>query len=465
MSKLYDIITSLPIDTDAYKGFHFMCYPEFASKSKIYIAPRKPLYGIDSALVPFGFSYFVATVLKRRIKESDVLRAKSVWDNFNVQGKKYPFPLEGWMKIVHYYKGVLPVKLIGLPEGYVYDQLNKPIAILSCDDPDLVWLPGWMEASFQSVVWSASTVATKARFIKSFLKKMYDQAVDPADYWTLDYRLHDFGSRGTTVREQSALMGLADLISFNGTDTMSAVMLGNVLYNMPVNELASSIVATEHSIATANCTADYNTEKKFILSIVDKCYEHGYPMFAYVSDTYDYITLIDKVWCDPEVIKYIKSKGIVPVVRPDSGDPKEMVLYALDKLSKAWGFTVNSKGYKVLNGIAVIQGDGMRMDTTKYLYEAIIHAGYSPQNLATGMGGGLLQNMGRDDMSWSMKLYELNINGVIKHTVKTPKTDMGKKAWNPKDGFDEHLFITYYDCGKVNKSIFNFKKIRERAKV
>jgi nicotinamide phosphoribosyltransferase len=62
-----------------------------------------------------------------------------------------------------------------------------------------------------------------------------------------------------------------------------------------------------------------------------------------------------------------------------------MVLYALEKLSEAWGYTLNGKGYKVLNGIAVIQGDGMDFNSVKDLYTAVCDRRFAAQNVAVGV--------------------------------------------------------------------------------
>ena len=48
------------------------------------------------------------------------------------------------------------------------------------------------------------------------------------------------------------------------------------------------------------------------------------------------------------------------VIRPDSGDPKEMVLEVMQKVYKAFGGYKNSKGYIVLDDcVRIIQGDGV----------------------------------------------------------------------------------------------------------
>jgi nicotinic acid phosphoribosyltransferase len=58
---------------------------------------------------------------------------------------------------------------------------------------------------------------------------------------------------------------------------------------------------------------------------------------------------------------------------------------------KVFGHVLNSKGFKVLNGCGVIQGDGINFEVISQILDAALKEGYSAQNIAFGMGGGLLQ--------------------------------------------------------------------------
>jgi nicotinamide phosphoribosyltransferase len=56
-----------------------------------------------------------------------------------------------------------------------------------------------------------------------------------------------------------------------------------------------------------------------------------------------------------------------------------------------FGVTVNNKGFKLLKGAAVIQGDGITLSSLEEILHAVISLGFSAENVAFGMGGGLLQ--------------------------------------------------------------------------
>lgn len=226
--------------------------------------------------------------------------------------------------------------------------------------------------------------------------------------WSLDRyinlisRLHDFGFRGCTSVEQSIIGGVAHLINFNGSDTLSAAWYAQYKLNggKPV---AYSIPATEHSIMTA-----HRNEKYAMTQLLE---QFGSGVCACVMDSYDYTNALENVL--PSVAKLKTGKGGVLVLRPDSGDPVQVVLQALRyfELSSAaqtiFGSDLNKKGFMVLRGIGVIQGDGININTIQDIANAVEKAGFSAQNVAYGMGGGLLQKVHRDTMSFATKLSKI----------------------------------------------------------
>ncbi len=454
--------------TDAYKASHFLQLPPNSEAARFYIAPRRALAVDYQEYIVFGIRYFIERYLLTPITSQDIDDIQKIWDTFNIGGSAYSFPKEGFEKIVSDYNGYLPVTIVGVQEGQILNQYNVPIFVVSVEDPDLVWLPGFIETALQRSVWYPSTVGTISFNIKQEFKKAYDISVDPENYWTLESRLHDFGARGASSGESASIGGLAHLMNFTGTDTMEAVYLGCQLYDIPVAELACSLPAAEHSTVTSWGNGAEG-ERASLLNMIHTCIDNQYPVFAFVSDSYDYFYTVDHLWGDPEIINLIKSNNLNPVVRPDSGDPVEVVLYALDSLSKTWGYTTNSKGYKVLDTIRIIQGDGMNAFLIKDLIDAILKHGYSVENVAFGMGGGLLQKLNRDSMSWSMKMYKLQIDGVWHNVQKTPLTQQDKQSFDPKDVVDDKDWVTHYEFdGSMDKPkihIESFQNIKARTNI
>jgi nicotinic acid phosphoribosyltransferase len=72
-------------------------------------------------------------------------------------------------------------------------------------------------------------------------------------------------------------------------------------------------------------------------------------------------------------------KGGFMILRPDSGDPVEAVVMALEAAEKVFGVDVNSKGFKVPRACDVIQGDGINLDSIREILVAVLRKGFSAQ--------------------------------------------------------------------------------------
>lgn len=242
---------------------------------------------------------------------------------------------------------------------------------------------------------------------------------DESEHWLVDSRLHDFGMRGCTCVEQSVIGGVAHLLNFTGSDTMAAAYHAQFSLNggKPV---AQSIPATEHSVMTS-----FPNEEDAIMNMI---HHFGKNVFAVVMDSYDYSNALYNVL--PRIVKDKIEAGGFMVLRPDSGDPVEAVLMGLDAAEKAFGATVNKKGFKVVTGAGVIQGDGIDIAVLEAILKAVLAKGYSAQCVAFGMGSGLLQKVNRDTMSFATKLSYIRYDATRDADVmKTPKTDSGKYSF------------------------------------
>lgn len=150
-------------------------------------------------------------------------------------------------------------------------------------------------------------------------------------------------------------------------------------------------------------------------------------VIACVSDSYDVFRAVKEMWggvLREEVI----ASGATLVVRPDSGDPADIVHQTLRLLNAAFGSTVNNKGYRVLNHVRVIQGDGVNPDSIRAILERVTHARYSADNVAFGMGGALLQKLNRDTQKFAMKCSAVRVHGQWAPVYKDPVTDHAKAS-------------------------------------
>ena len=123
------------------------------------------------------------------------------------------------------------------------------------------------------------------------------------------------------------------------------------------------------------------------------------------------------------------SSGGTLVIRPDSGDPVEVLPKMFRILGERFGYTTNAKGYKVLNNVRVIWGDGINNVSLSSILRCTVDLhGWSADNIAFGMGGGLLQQCDRDTLKFAMKCSAIRVNGEWRDVFKDPVTDSGKTS-------------------------------------
>jgi nicotinic acid phosphoribosyltransferase len=177
---------------------------------------------------------------------------------------------------------------------------------------------------------------------------------------------------------------------------------------------------SEHSVTTA-----YGEENEGTIIEASLNNFPGAPLVANVADSYDFKHFIDvlvgQVYCDA-----IIASGKFYVARPDSGDAYENVGFMLESFDKNFGSTINSKGYKVLNVVRIINGDGNNAEQIRGLCAMVLSMGFSMDNLAFGTGGWLHSGATRDTYRWATKLCLAKINGVLLPIRKAPKTDPTK---------------------------------------
>jgi nicotinic acid phosphoribosyltransferase len=237
----------------------------------------------------------------------------------------------------------------------------------------------------------------------------------------LNSRLHDFGFRGCTSVEQSVIGGTAHLLNFNGSDTMSACYHATHHLNKGI-PVGISIPATEHSVMTS-----WPDE---IQAIKNLCNNFPGKLVACVMDSYNYDNALNFIL--PQVAETIEKTKCHFVIRPDSGDAVQQVMKGLRAGEEWFGCVQNERGYKVINNVSVIQGDGIDYKVIARILEAVLAEGFSAENVAFGMGGGLLQKLNRDTMAFATKLCytkTLNIDGkppTELNSMKSPDDDKGK---------------------------------------
>lgn len=396
------------IDTDSYKASHYLQYPPGTTSMFSYIESRGGEY---NKTVFFGLQYYLKKYLTHRVTVAEVEDAKEF---FEAHGE--PFNYEGWMYIATELGGKLPVRIRAVPEGTVVPTHNILVSIESTD-PKVFWVVSWIETMLLRV-WYPINVCTISYTIKNLIKEALEKSSDDPN-GEISFKLHDFGSRGTGTQENAMIGGAAHLVNFMGSDTVVGVRCANKFYHSPM--AGFSIPAAEHSSITGwGKEHEVNAYRNMI-----KQFAKPGSLVAVVSDSYDLWNAITNHWGTTLKDEVIKS-GATVIIRPDSGNPPDVVLKSLQLLDEKFGNTINSKGYKVLNNVRVIQGDGINQHSIKNILETIIKNGYSATNVAFGMGGALLTMHNRDTMKFAMKCSSITVDGKQRDVFKDPITDHGK---------------------------------------
>ena len=402
--------TNLILDVDSYKVSHWLQYPPETTAMYSYVESRGGKYPVT---VFFGLQYILKCYLSQPIELWMVEEANTL-----LTAHGLPFNYDGWRYIAEDLNGRLPVRIKAVPEGSVIPVHNVLMTVESTD-PKVFWLASWLETLLMRV-WYPITVATQSWHLKKRIYESLERTADDPNT-EINFKLHDFGARGVSSCESSGIGGLAHLVNFQGSDTVQALVYGQKYYHCPL--AAYSIPAAEHSTITA-----WGKEGE-VLAYQNMLTQFAKPgsVLAVVSDSYDLWNAIDNLWGD-RLRQQVIDSGATLVIRPDSGNPVEIVAKTLEKLEARFGSTINPKGYRVLNAVRVIQGDGVDEDSITAILKRTESLGFSTTNLAFGMGGALLQKLNRDTQKFAMKCSEVTIAGKAIAVYKDPITDPGKTS-------------------------------------
>lgn len=403
---------NLILDVDSYKASHDKMYPPNTTYMSSYLESRGGRY---PATIFFGLQYLLKEYLSTPITLDDVCRAKVF---FAQHGE--PFNEEGWNLVVTRHGGFLPVEIRAVPEGALVPTHNILMSVESTD-PDLFWVVSWLETMLVRL-WYPITVATQSYYIKqNILRALQHSADNPVG--EIDFKLHDFGGRGVSSRETAGIGGMSHLVNFLGSDTVEGVRYADHYYNSGRGVSGFSIPASEHSTITMWGRERESDAYKAVLK-----YLGPGKTVACVSDSYDLYNVLENIWCG-SLLKEIQDSGGTLVIRPDSGDPVEVVVRCLQILERKVGMQVNSKGFKVLPSyLRLIQGDGVNQESIDEIYHSIHSEGYSSSNISFGSGGALLQKLNRDTQKFAYKCSQATVAGKSVKVFKDPATDPGKKS-------------------------------------
>ena len=420
--------------TDFYKISHHYQYPE--STTTVYstwTARESRLEGINEVVV-FGTQYVVQRFFVDYFNEHffdmplDVILRDYRRIIRNALGVKSP---DASHLEALWHLGFLPLEVRCLPEGTVVP-LRVPSVTVVNTNPEFFWLTNFVETLFSAESWLASTSATLAfEYRKMFTRFALETG---GDLESVPFQGHDFSFRGMSSVDAAATSGGAHLLSFVGTDTIPAILFHETYYGADSDSelIGASIPATEHSVMCAYGNEGPDDEFNALQRIVTELYPTGF--VSVVSDTWDLWRVLDDYL--PRLKSEILARDGRVVIRPDSGDPVDIVAgngsgdaSPADKgvvqlLWDVFGGKVNEKGFKVLDPhVGAIYGDAISLTSAKRILSRLMQKGFSSTNIVFGIGSFTYQQTNRDTFGHAFKSTSVTIGGEEKSIFKDPVTD------------------------------------------
>ena len=421
--------------TDGYKVDHKRQYPDGTTLVYSNWTPRKSrIEGIDE-VVFFGLQYFLKKYIIqdfdlhffKQPKEAVVKKYARRINNYlgeNQVGTKHIEDLHDL--------GYIPMVFKALPEGASVP-IRVPIFTMYNTIPEFFWLTNYFETLLSAVIWLPCNSATIAKQYRKVLDKYAEETSSMPEF--VDWQGHDFSMRGMGGIEAAVTSAAGHLLSFTGSDTIPAIDFFEEYYsaNSDTELIAGSVAATEHSVMCMGTTeGEYETFKRLICEVYPK------GIVSIVSDTWD----LWKVLTDylPRLKDEIVSREGKVVVRPDSGDPVDIICGnpngkteqekkgVIELLWDVFGGTVNAKGFKELvPQIGAIYGDSITVTRATAICERLKAKGFASTNVVLGIGSFTYQYNTRDTFGFAMKATYGEVNGEGRAIFKDPITDDGTK--------------------------------------
>ncbi|CEF88952.1 nicotinate phosphoribosyltransferase [Pseudomonas aeruginosa] len=392
--------------------------------------------------------------------------------------------------------GYLPLEVKSLTEG-VSVPMGVPVLTIKNTLPEFYWLVNYHETLISAMTWKTATNATIAAEYAA-MGRYYANHTGCYDDFLLSVQFHDFSARGMSGIEDAARSGVGHLTSFVGSDTLAAAIYAEDYYSA-TGLVACSVPATEHAVATSNILriekemndgegegGREEAERRFLVELMGK-FPSG--ILSYVADSFDFWGVITDIL--PSIKDQIMERDGKLVVRPDSGDPVEVICglgdievveslehwdimdavngndafvlnfedkyfkviptewdqyeyvvgYKLEEVSEAqvkgaiqvlwetFGGTVNEAGYKMLDShIGLIYGDSITTRRAAKILERLKEKGFASLNVVFGVGSYTYQCNTRDTFGFAVKATYTEVNGEGIAIFKDPKTDSKKKS-------------------------------------
>ena len=322
-----------------------------------------------------------------------------------------------------------------MDEGSVIEP-KIPILTFHNTDKRFFWLTNYLETLISTTLWKPMHSASLSYAFSKISKKWRDKTCKDFD---TSFQTHDFSMRGMQSLEASIGSALGWMVCSNGTDTLPVLQASEYYYN--TSDIGFSVPASEHAVMTAYGKENELDAFKRILDI----YPTG--IVSVVSDSFDLWQVVSPGgYCDQLKEQILSREGKL-TVRPDSGDPVDIVCGTSgsgdydfeDCTSEEWkgvvellwevfGGTINEQGYKVLDShIGVIYGDSVSLDRMGEICSRLEQKGFASCNIVFGVGSYSMGYATRDNQQSAVKATFVEVNEQPRNIFKDPITDDGTK--------------------------------------
>jgi nicotinamide phosphoribosyltransferase len=404
----YNNFRNIIINTDNYKHCHYPLYPKGTEYVSSYVESRGGEFPVCMFV---GLQAFIREFLMHPITLEDIDEAE-----FTEREQGMHFNRENWLGVLNDHGGYLPVEIEAVAEGTVLPVKNVLVQVINTD-PKYFWATSFFETALLRAIWYPTTVGTISWLAKQQIKEALRQTSDNTHL--LRHILHDYGARGVSSMESAALGGLAHLVNFSQSDTVPGIVAAKKYYNAV--DPSNSGPNAEHA---GFCAWGRDEEVAAMRNMLEVHADSGVALL--LTDTYDHENAVKNILGGELKEEIEKFPGLVGA-RPDSGDVVQVTSDTTEWLMESFGYTTNSKGYKILpDFIRVVQGDGVRRDSLPKVFIELERRGLAADNAVFGMGGGLLQHCNRDTMEFGMKANAAKVNGQWRDTAKSPTGDKMK---------------------------------------
>lgn len=421
--------------TDGYKLDHRRQYPEGTTLVYSNWTPRKSRLENINAVVLFGLQYFIKKYLLEEFETNFFKKPKAeVVSKYARRINNYLGEnLIGTAHIEALHDlGYIPMVFKALPEG-VQVPLRVPMFTMYNTKPEFFWLTNYFETLLSAVIWMPCNSATLAKHYRQILDVYAEETSSTPEF--VDWQGHDFSMRGMAGIDASLTSAAGHLLSFTGTDTLPAIDFLEEYYNANSDTelIGGSVAATEHSVM---CMGTANGEFETFQRLITEVYPSG--IVSIVSDTWNlWQVLTDYL---PRLKQVILDRNGKVVIRPDSGDPVDVICGnangqtdnersgVVELLWNVFGGSINAKGYKELPPqIGAIYGDSINLERAQQICERLKLKGYASTNVVLGIGSFTYQYNTRDTFGFAMKATYGEVNGEGRAIFKDPITDDGTK--------------------------------------